>query len=805
MKDILITSSVLILVLLFMRTIFRNYISARFQYALWGLVVLRLLMPVSLPAWDFSLLSAAAPVGEAISGRVNTYFRPEQETAFESAAPSRTKPLSGTVSGHNAAAGLSGDKPVKPAAGWNMTDLFLLVWRLGMGLMAAFFFLTNMAFWKKVKKYREPYRKELPFSAKRNVYTLPDGVLPSPCLFGGAVYLPEKTLLSNRSLRHVLCHEEMHARHFDTLWALLRALCLTVYWFDPLVWIAAVCSKNDCELACDESALAYLGEQERIPYGETLLSLIPVKTLGNPLLSVAAVTAGKRQLKERIRRIVQGRRQMIAAVFAVLLFTGIVSACTFAEGRTAGTPDNTKNGSVSPKPDAQTLSGHPEAEGSVPLSGKELQWFNENFFNGRNGGFHFRNQCANPSILYARPEEIDLFELFYIGIDSAEETVGGDVPSDEELSDQEIRDILKSDPENMACPAYKLTTSAINGCLRKYFGLSIEETEQKGMDNFTYASEYDAYYWMAGDTNYCGDLYFQCGTRENADNGSIVKLYQRNAADWYCVTLAADGDTSEYRFLSNQQCERPAIPTPMPENAAAMIPLADLAPYTAPEVVTENRPASDYDNSNYENQLAFWDFDGRLILAYRAKDGLTRVAEVMEDESYQVFLTMEEGQFESLFFYDDLLGQSGFYVEYTAPLEHGETDGLWPCRDYFYFDETGRITCLCRAFMTCFGGAFELDLAGDGTDELICSKGRAEGSDGNDVIFFEKDGQIYEADIRELVKDACPELTDWTSAVWDAYSKSCQITGLSRETDGTWERVLYFDGENLRVYPAAGA
>lgn len=427
MKDILITSSVLILVLLFMRSIFRNYISARFQYALWGLVVLRLLMPVSLPAWDFSLLSAAAPVGEAISGRVNTYFRPEQETAFESAAPSRTKPLSGTVSGHNAAAGLSGDKPVKPAAGWNMTDLLLLVWRLGMGLMAAFFFLTNMAFWKKVKKYREPYRKELPFSAKRNVYTLPDGVLPSPCLFGGAVYLPEKTLLSNRSLRHVLCHEEMHARHFDTLWALLRALCLTVYWFDPLVWIAAVCSKNDCELACDESALAYLGEQERIPYGETLLSLIPVKTLGNPLLSVAAVTAGKRQLKERIRRIVQGRRQMIAAVFAVLLFTGIVSACTFAEGRTAATADKTQNSSVSPKPDAQTLFGRSEAEGSVPLSGKELQWFNENFFNGRNGGFHFRNQCANPSILYARPEEIDLFELFYIGIDSAEETVGGDL------------------------------------------------------------------------------------------------------------------------------------------------------------------------------------------------------------------------------------------------------------------------------------------------------------------------------------------------------------------------------------------
>lgn len=800
MKDILITSSVLILLLLLMRTIFRNYISARFQYALWGLVVLRLLIPVSLPAWDFSLLSAAAPVGEAISGRVNTYFRPDQAAVPESVAPSQTKPLSGTVSGHDTAADLSGDKPVKPASDWKITDVLLLVWRLGMGLMAAFFFLTNMAFWKTVKKHRKPFQNELPFLVKRNVYLLPDGILPSPCLFGGAIYLPEKTLLSNRSLRHVLCHEEMHARHFDTLWALLRALCLTVYWFDPLVWIAAICSKNDCELACDESALAYLGEQERIPYGETLLSLIPVKTLSNPLLSVAAVTAGKRQLKERMRRIVQGRRQMIAVGFAVLLFTGIVSACTFAEGRTADTADNTHSGSVSSQPDTQTLSSQPESDGSVPLLGEELQWFNENFFNGRNGDFNFRNQFANPFILYAKPEEINLFELFYIGVDSAEEAGSREVPSN-----KEIRDILKSDPENLACPAYKLTASTINSCLRKYFGLSLAETERKGMDNFTYSSEYDAYYWMAGDTNYCGDLYFLCGTRENADDGSIVKLYQRNAADWYCVTLAAGDGTSKYRFLSNQSCERPAIPTPMPENAAVMIPLADLAPYSAPEVVTENRPASDYDNSSYENQLAFWNFDDHLILAYRAKDGLTRVAKVMEDESYQVFLTMEEGQFESLFFYDDLLGQSGFYVEYTAPLENGETDELWPCRDYFYFDEAGRINCLCRAYMDSFGGAFAMDLAGDGTDELLCRKSRTSDLIGYDVILFEKDGQIYEADIRELVQDACPELTDWTFAAWDSYSKSYQITGLSQETASPWKRVLYFDGENLRVYPAAGA
>ena len=58
MKDILLTSSVLILALLVLRQIFRKSISRRLQYALWALVLLRLLVPVSLPALDFNVLTA---------------------------------------------------------------------------------------------------------------------------------------------------------------------------------------------------------------------------------------------------------------------------------------------------------------------------------------------------------------------------------------------------------------------------------------------------------------------------------------------------------------------------------------------------------------------------------------------------------------------------------------------------------------------------------------------------------------------------------------------------------------------------
>ena len=60
MREILLTSSVLILALLALRSLFRERISRRVQYALWGLAALRLLVPFSLPAAEHSLLTAAA-------------------------------------------------------------------------------------------------------------------------------------------------------------------------------------------------------------------------------------------------------------------------------------------------------------------------------------------------------------------------------------------------------------------------------------------------------------------------------------------------------------------------------------------------------------------------------------------------------------------------------------------------------------------------------------------------------------------------------------------------------------------------
>ena len=106
MKEVLITSSVLILALLALRGIFRKTISRRVQYALWGLVALRLLLPVNLPAAQYSVLTAAEPVRGAITERMETphTLRPRQTAP---SAPETVPPAPGgeTPPGANSGAG----------------------------------------------------------------------------------------------------------------------------------------------------------------------------------------------------------------------------------------------------------------------------------------------------------------------------------------------------------------------------------------------------------------------------------------------------------------------------------------------------------------------------------------------------------------------------------------------------------------------------------------------------------------------------------------------------------------------------
>lgn len=330
MKEILLTSSVLILALLALRRLFRRTISRRMQYALWALVLVRLLIPGSLGSMAHNVLTVTEPVQTAVAERLedSALYLPtaREPLSMRPGAPDLAPELA-FPDGASSAWVIENDETAVQYRRISTAEVLTYVWYAGMLAVGAWFLFTNLRFSRALRRARTPYPVD---NCRYPVYLVPE--LASPCLVGlfrPAVYLND-TAASPEALRFVLAHEQTHARHLDPLWSLLRGVCLTVYWFDPLVWIAAMLSREDCELACDEGTLHVLGETERIAYGKTLLSLVPVRDKPqNPLLGATTMTSGKKSLKERIARIAENRQAKAAAVFAVLALTILVCAVSF--------------------------------------------------------------------------------------------------------------------------------------------------------------------------------------------------------------------------------------------------------------------------------------------------------------------------------------------------------------------------------------------------------------------------------------------------------------------------------------------
>ena len=124
----------------------------------------------------------------------------------------------------------------------------------------------------------------------------------------------------------VLCHENVHRRRGDLPASALVAALRCVFWFNPLVHVAAGRFRHDQELACDAAVLRRF-PQSRRAYGDALLKT----QLADSPLPVGCHWFGSHPLKERIamlKRPLPNKPRWFAGL-------ALVAALTVAGGWTA--------------------------------------------------------------------------------------------------------------------------------------------------------------------------------------------------------------------------------------------------------------------------------------------------------------------------------------------------------------------------------------------------------------------------------------------------------------------------------------
>lgn len=293
-----LTASVVILLLLLLRLPFKQAPKV-ISYALWGIVLIRLLCPVSLPS-PASLFSwTEAPAVEAGQTMSAISYLP---TIYPSNVPAAAENTTDPV--ETAAPQAEKSQPdVRTIAAW--------VWLAGAAAMVV---------WAAAAYLRLLLRLRSAVPLGERVYLAEQ--ISTPFVLGllrPRIYLPADLQEGERD--YILLHERLHIRRGDHVTRLLAYGALCLHWFNPLVWIAYVLSGRDMEMACDEAVVKKLGAEIRADYAASILSLATGRKLAIPL----AFGAG--DPKGRIRNLARWKRPALWGILAAVLACAVLAVC----------------------------------------------------------------------------------------------------------------------------------------------------------------------------------------------------------------------------------------------------------------------------------------------------------------------------------------------------------------------------------------------------------------------------------------------------------------------------------------------
>ncbi len=324
------TGGILILAVIVIRALAINMLPKKAFNALWGISVVRLMIPFSIPSAFsvYSLMGSHAPGNGSQAIRV--------------------LPI-----------GASGQAASMPDSITNAVSTWTVVWAAGVLVCAVLF---SLAYWKCRKEFQTSIPVGNDFTENwlsvhqqgRRISIRQSGRFSAPLTYGvlhPVILMPTSTKWENTdSLAYVLAHEYVHIRRFDSIRKLVLIVVLCVHWFNPLVWVMYILANRDIELSCDEAVVRFFGENTKAAYARALISMEETRSGLTPLCS----SFSKNAIEERITAIMKIKK---TTVFSLVLagFIVVGTATAFATSANAQQAESVGQGSgteIVTKPDS---------------------------------------------------------------------------------------------------------------------------------------------------------------------------------------------------------------------------------------------------------------------------------------------------------------------------------------------------------------------------------------------------------------------------------------------------------------------
>lgn len=317
------SAAILIAAIIIIRAIVLHRLPKITFLVLWGIVLLRLLLPFNIPS-QFSIHTGVEYAMKQMPQ--NTPFFTEQ---------GRTSDM----------LDISVDSPIGVEDAGTLHDPLFVIWLVGIFVCAVFFTVGYFRCWREFRTalpvengFANRWRNAHPL--KRFVQIRQSDRIKTPLTYGifhPVLLLPKVTDWDDEvKLKYILVHEYIHIKRFDVLTKILLVTAVCVHWFNPLAWVMYVFANRDIELACDEAVVKEFGEPTKSAYAMALISLEERKSLLTPLCN----NFSKNAIEERINAIMKIKKfSMPIIVVAMLLVTG-VAVCFLTSNASAGTNEN---------------------------------------------------------------------------------------------------------------------------------------------------------------------------------------------------------------------------------------------------------------------------------------------------------------------------------------------------------------------------------------------------------------------------------------------------------------------------------
>ncbi|PHD42563.1 methicillin resistance protein [Bacillus toyonensis] len=332
-----IMASILVGFILCIKVLLRNQLTARWHYALWLILIVRLLLPWS-PDSSYSLYSI-------LSHGYVTSTSLIQKEANVSGLKVMNEPAKYTVnsSDYNKSPVESGSKEKEQGAKHiSMYEICLYVWMLGVFCLGTLTLVANRRLYLYIQKQPIITDERIlnifegckeTMSIKEDIPLQLAGKIASPTLLGfrkPRILLCEQHIqrLNDNQLRFIFYHELAHFKRKDVGVNWLMHHLLILNWFNPILWYAYYSMREDQEIACDALALTFIDSEEKIEYGHTIITLLEHYSNYYQMPSLANLSKNKKALKRRIVMIKKFNKKSYR--WSALGLTAVLGISTFS-------------------------------------------------------------------------------------------------------------------------------------------------------------------------------------------------------------------------------------------------------------------------------------------------------------------------------------------------------------------------------------------------------------------------------------------------------------------------------------------